>query len=91
MVPASEPSHDLTRGSPEPNSHVQIGEEGYSLSEIWLIDQVDLQLRADLEEAERWLRAAAPSEKQQARRHFERMLHRFSVWVFDRKMEPLRG
>ena len=58
------------------------------MAELLNIDEIELRLRADLEEAEQRLRNATPTEKPEARRQFKQALRRFSLWAFERKLEP---
>lgn len=56
------------------------------MSDIVQIDQLERQLRTELEEAERELRNVTPEEKPEARRRFTKALHRFTVFVFEGKL-----
>jgi len=56
------------------------------MSEVVQIDQLECQLRTELEEAERELRNVTPEEKPEARRRFTKALHRFAVFVFEGKL-----
>ena len=46
-------------------------------------EEIELCLKADLEDAETRLRNATPQEKEKARTHFREALHRFSEFVFE--------
>jgi hypothetical protein len=55
------------------------------LSELSHLEQLELRLKAELDEAERQLRDASPQEKDEARRHFKQALHNFTVLVMEGK------
>jgi hypothetical protein len=58
------------------------------MSEVVQIDQLERQLRTELEKAERELRKVTPEGKAEARRPFTTALHRFTVFVFEGKLPP---
>jgi hypothetical protein len=52
------------------------------VAEVIFIDHVEIQLRAELHEAERQYRSTKPEEKVEVRRRYLEALHKFSAFVF---------
>ncbi|HEY1241324.1 MAG TPA: hypothetical protein VGF16_12250 [Bryobacteraceae bacterium] len=61
------------------------------MGDLYTIDEIELRLRAELDEAEKALRSATPDERAEAKRQFKDALHRFSIWVFTGKLERRDG
>ena len=56
------------------------------MAEAIPIDDLELRLRRELDEAERELRNATPEQKPEALRRFKDALQRFSTFVFTGKV-----
>ena len=61
------------------------------MGDLYEIDEIELRLRAELNEAENGLRNATFEERLEARSRFKDALHRFSVWVFTGRLERHHG